>query len=732
MSLNNDNITFSDEKVAYDDLDPKLRSYLDSPYASLNYPDERYREEYIHAEDEIYRSLIAGAKIKNPETKEVALSIRFELETAQEYVLTIQEEKKLGEIFDTLPYGLVKKNRTGMGATTLELESPRNSIIVVPTKALAYGKYQIKPDKYFYVGSSIGNAKDTSKKDISNYLKNDKIEYKKFLVVADSLYKVIEAIGKSVYNNYFIMLDEIDAYQSDNSFRPVLENTLDYFFQFYWERRCIISATVRRFTNPEINELPIVNIEYPTFQTRTISLVHTNNPHLIAKEKIEDLFENTKEKIVVAYNKISYIRQIIALLKPEIQNECAIFCSPASKDQAEQYYSELVDTKLTQRITFLTCTFFAGIDINDRFHLVSISNTRFIYTLLSPEKLTQIAGRCRDKEGVFSETIIYTTSENNLSAYSRYKEYLLKYANDLKKYAQGVNELIQKHTKLISENFIEVKEDIIRRSKKSYWGGIPVSLIRTDLNKNSVISYFNIDHILECHDLKINLYSRPEQLRDRLAGDNHKINFQSTERKHTKNQINTKKKTEQTLEQVEKNSIDTVVEKLTQLKNQGKLNQQKIGKLIRDTTHRSQARFLERFQKLYSYVPFDDLIAILPQHTHKKAYSNFCNAVIFWALEDRHPFKLTLKHRFEPGNYSDDEIMAGLNECVERLELPPYKTIRKAKVFLACCVRNTQDRHKGFTITQGNSRYLYGMTEEPQQRIPSALHNLKLKQLFEI
>ena len=51
-----------------------------------------------------------------------------------------RDEAKLSDIFITTPYGLIKKNRTGIGATTLELNSPRNSIIVVPTKTLAYEK----------------------------------------------------------------------------------------------------------------------------------------------------------------------------------------------------------------------------------------------------------------------------------------------------------------------------------------------------------------------------------------------------------------------------------------------------------------------------------------------------------------------------------------------------------------------------------------------------------------
>lgn len=47
---------------------------------------------------------------------------------------TMPEDKvHLQDVFVTTPHGLIKKNRTGIGATTLELNSPRNSIIVVPT-----------------------------------------------------------------------------------------------------------------------------------------------------------------------------------------------------------------------------------------------------------------------------------------------------------------------------------------------------------------------------------------------------------------------------------------------------------------------------------------------------------------------------------------------------------------------------------------------------------------------
>ena len=75
---------------------------------------------------------------------------------------TLEDGDKLGDFFNCLPYGIINKKITGIGATTLELKSNRNSIIVLPTKALAYNKHKIKKEKdgkdsCMYVGSPIGD-----------------------------------------------------------------------------------------------------------------------------------------------------------------------------------------------------------------------------------------------------------------------------------------------------------------------------------------------------------------------------------------------------------------------------------------------------------------------------------------------------------------------------------------------------------------------------------------------
>ena len=167
-----------------------------------------------------------------------------------------KEKRHLQDVFITIPHGLIKKNRTGIGATTLEINSPRNSIIVVPTRALAYGKaisskIEGESDKYrvLYVGGDITGFVVP---EISDYLMDSSIQYKKFIVVADSLPRLLHIIGKEHYKDYFLMIDEIDSYQYDCNYRPNMENVMDYYFQFPISHRCLVSATIGEFSNKDI------------------------------------------------------------------------------------------------------------------------------------------------------------------------------------------------------------------------------------------------------------------------------------------------------------------------------------------------------------------------------------------------------------------------------------------------------------------------------------------------
>ena len=64
---------------------------------------------------------------------------------------------------------------------------------------------------------------------------------------------------------------------------------------------------------------------------------------------------------------------------------------------------------MAKRINFATCCYFTGIDIEDEYHLISVSDTRHSHSILSIDRMTQIHGRCRISKGVLSETLVYST-----------------------------------------------------------------------------------------------------------------------------------------------------------------------------------------------------------------------------------------------------------------------------------------------------------------------------------
>lgn len=565
--------------------------------------------------------------------------------------ITIPEEgKKLSDIFYTTPYGVVKKNVTGIGATTLELRCERNSIIVVPTKALAYEKYKTGIDaetgvsRFLYVGSDMESVKAPSNEEIADYV-NSSLPHKKVLVVADSLYKVLKHITPA---EWFLMVDEIDIYQSDSVFRPSLESVIDYYFEFPQTQRCLVSATIRPFSHPDIQQEPVININYSVLRKRTVNLTYSKNLNGSVVRYITTLQqEHPEEKIVVAYNKLQQIRQIIGLLSSELQQRCAILCSPQSKERAGEFYSELEDGHLSKHITFMTCTFFVGIDIADRFHLISVSNAAYLYTMLSPNRLQQIAGRCRP--GLLSEQIYYNVRGDFEEINVNEKiDHLMAYANDMCNLANQAGVIMARYGDMVTDVAIKnLKGHIIKDSAVTYCDSSPVSYIR--LNKDGIceISYFNVDAIREGLTLRTEMYRSASNVRQALLASC-EISVGPDEREEkSEEQKQVEGAIDAELDAIQEQAVSALVEKLRELAANGPVNPMILTQLKRKAS-REEKRFLARFEKLQRYVPFEALVEILQKESSSNEtwFKGFKNGVIFWALEEDHPFKTGIKREF--------------------------------------------------------------------------------------
>ena len=118
-------------------------------------------------------------------------------------IRTIEWGHYLSEIWKELPPGLISKNATGSGATTLEFECERSSIIVFPTRALAASKAQ-KHNSYYIGGEYKGISKDSNSKIKEDIGSGRRI---KIAVVADSLLLLIDDLGDIVFSYFHLTIE---------------------------------------------------------------------------------------------------------------------------------------------------------------------------------------------------------------------------------------------------------------------------------------------------------------------------------------------------------------------------------------------------------------------------------------------------------------------------------------------------------------------------------------------
>jgi len=669
-----------------------------------------------------------------------------------------RDEAKLGNIFLTSPYGLIKKNRTGIGATTLELESPRNSIVVVPTKALAITKAKkskiegTEKYKYLYVAGDSSNAGFPSVRD---YLSDNSIEYKKFIVVADSLPKVLREIGEQDYPSYFLMVDEIDSYQYDSNYRDSLEDVIDYYFKFPKNKRCLVSATVGKFSNKKIEEEPVINVNFNNPQPRIINLLHTNNIIETSANKIFEIRqEYPDDKILIAYNSVKGgILYIIEKLREKLdeqheeysneqiaeflKNECSILCGKNSKRYVEGYYSDIEGELLPKKINFMTCAYFVGIDISERFHLISIADSSIPFTLLSEDKFLQIAGRCRDSDGLLSETIIYQSMQElyqpmqidnvlDLISDSELEEEIKRDAFLLANYANILPEIAETFPLLQKEqskaNFDDI---IIKNSKKGYYGTVEVKLVRKDIDGFIQPAYLNIDNIIIQHNLLNNLYFLMENLHHSLEHSGNYVTFQDiAEESIERISEESRDRIYSDIRNAEKSEINEIIE---QLRPAISLEEriQLANAIIRNSNVTLNGHlFIDRFLDLHEYVPFEELVLKLTEHQYDDEYDKFYDSVIFWALSDEHSFKITFHEKFPLNTYmTSDQVVKNLNELLMgSLGLDEIDKIQTARKHLNILCINERRRHRELVNAWYIENYdVNGFNTTPLKRIPATV-----------
>jgi hypothetical protein len=425
---------------------------------------------------------------------------------------------KLSDVFEFLPYGRINKKETGIGATTLEIRSPRHSIIVQPIRATAKSKSE-KEQNLFYFDA---DDKKIELK-LNQYLADSSIAWKKIILVIDSLPRLL-ALHKEFMQDYFLLIDEIDSIQRDSSYRNKLEYALNYYKLFNNDKRALVSATLLSFSDKKLEKEPLTKFEYEGKVKRKVNITITNKPHDTGYQELKQLLlnENLKQKVVVAYNSVKKIEEYaMTLVKEGIveAKEISLLIGNKIENQRkrEKYNRGLIENGLLPaRVNFITQAYFSGFDILEDTALIIVVDVNSSSTRLSFQEIQQIAGRCRKKTVYFSvvASTYYPEKYKEVAQKILSKTELIAIA---KKQLSGLN-CMSSHFSGDSREFelLSKLRDLMIKQVSDYVHG----LVSRDLNNQLTISYLAIDSKLIDYNAQKVFYQNREKFIDVFRKNN--------------------------------------------------------------------------------------------------------------------------------------------------------------------------------------------------------------------
>lgn len=390
---------------------------------------------------------------------------------------------------------IIEKKYTGIGATQSEIKASRHSIIVFPSKSIAYNK-SLSNSGTFYVGSLPGNKKVTAA-EIREYYGNTRIKWKKLLVVANSLPKVFGALGEStIYEKFFLMFDEIDKFQGESTFRTELENCLDYYNPKVC-RGCLVSATVGSFSNRILDSLQRIHVEVANPPNHTVTLNRIDRLEDVIKFLYFKIQQRPQVKYLIAHKSIKTILRIIGGLDLMTRRDVKVLCGEGSSEEVGCYYGTLVSDNLPGRINFMTAAYFSGVDIQEDFHLVALSDTSTPFSLLTTSEIRQIVGRCRTK--LFSIDLVIPKKQKQIK--------LLKRTDLMKNAKKALSLAIPFQNYLRS---LQLDDGSVQKNNRAHalLTFNDVLLLREDRQKKLKISTFTIDQYWNSNKELRTLYSQ--------------------------------------------------------------------------------------------------------------------------------------------------------------------------------------------------------------------------------
>lgn len=321
-------------------------------------------------------------------------------------MVILNKDQYLSDVIRQIPTNsIISKRIPGCGATTLELNTYRNSIILVPNVPVINSKCQ----KY---KNLLGVYEKVTVGEIAQYLHEHKLY--KIMTTPESFPKVkkaCELCDLNIYTDFFLLDDECHQLIKDVDYRADIVLPMDDFFQF--EHKALVSATPIKFSDPRFKDFKTIEISAEYDYQQKIQVVHT---YSIARTVREYLENHKNNKVCIFFNSVDGIYSIMKQFG--MLNNATVYCAPKSRTKLKSEHDftnayNVWSAKTMKQYNFFTGRFYTAFDLELDYkpNLLMITDPHLSpYTMLDVDTdCIQICGRFRN--GISSATHIYRTDE---------------------------------------------------------------------------------------------------------------------------------------------------------------------------------------------------------------------------------------------------------------------------------------------------------------------------------
>ena len=318
-------------------------------------------------------------------------------------MITLAKGQYLSDVMNEIPSNCILSKRIpGCGATTLELDTNRSSIIVVPNVPVIVSKC----NKY---DNLLGVYEGVNQGQIIEYLRENRI--RKVMTTPESFNKVksaCEKCGINVYSDFFLLMDECHQLIKDVDYRIDIVMPMNDFFQF--NRKALVSATPIGFSDLrfEENHFEIIEVTADYDYRKDITVTNTYN---IAKA-VGEYLESHNETVCFFVNSVVEIYSIMNQFS--LLEDSAVYCAPKSRSKLKNEYGFTNaytewSAETMKKYNFFTGRFYTAFDLELPYKpdLVMITDPyNAEHSMLDIDTdCIQICGRFRN--GINSATHIY-------------------------------------------------------------------------------------------------------------------------------------------------------------------------------------------------------------------------------------------------------------------------------------------------------------------------------------